>query len=123
MTPSFSTLWLLKPEPPSGLRSPFRYGPSCRTMSQRPFVTGSSMRITWAPNAASTRVDPAPASWPDRSQMRMPLSAPECRDAFPMDGAGAVVSTSLPSFRPHRHTGRRTLATPDPWLERGRRPC
>ena len=68
--PSFSTLWLMKPDPPSGLRSPLTYGPSWRTMSHRPLVTGSSMRITSAPNAASTRVAPAPASWPDRSQIR-----------------------------------------------------
>ena len=40
------------------------YGATPRTMSHRPRVTGSSMRMTWAPNVASTRVAPAPASWP-----------------------------------------------------------
>ena len=53
-------------------------------MSHRPRVTGSSMRMTWAPNAARTRVAPAPASCPDRSQMRMWPNAPLWPDALPI---------------------------------------
>ncbi len=47
-----------------------------RRMSQRPSVTGSSILMTCAPNAASVRVAPAPASWPVKSQIRMCESAP-----------------------------------------------
>ena len=59
-------------------------------------MTGSSTRITWAPNVASTRVAPAPASWPDRSQMRTCASGPGSRDAFPMP---ALTSITCRSFR------------------------
>jgi flagellar hook-associated protein 2 len=49
-----------------------------RRMSQRPWLVGSSMRITCAPNAASHRVAPAPASCPVKSQMRRCPSAVRC---------------------------------------------
>ena len=39
-------------------------------MSQRPSLTGSSIRITSAPKLASHLVAPAPASCPVKSQMR-----------------------------------------------------
>ena len=74
--PSFSTLWLLNPPPRSMPRRSSTNGGAPRRMSHVPWRTGSSTRITWAPNAARNRVAPAPASWPVRSQMRRCESAP-----------------------------------------------
>ncbi len=71
VTPFFSTLWLLNPPPSSSPRRSSTNGGAPRRMSQRPSLVGSSTRMTSAPNAASTRVAPAPASWPVRSQIRM----------------------------------------------------
>ena len=69
--PSFSTLWLPKPAPNSMPRRSSLNGGAPRRMSQRPSLDGSSIRMTWAPKAASYFVAPAPASWPVKSQMRM----------------------------------------------------
>ena len=83
--PSFSTLWLLKPLPNSMPRRSSTNGPAPRTMSHVPCFTGSSTRITCAPNAARYRVAPAPASCPLRSQMRMCESAPTQRTRMGTD--------------------------------------
>ena len=50
VTPSLLTLWLLNPPPRSTPRRSSTYGPTTRIMSQRPWVVGSSTRITSAPN-------------------------------------------------------------------------
>ena len=75
VTPSFSTLWLLKV-----LRSrvPRRSSTKGETRAEHPRsrrVTGSSIRMTSAPMAARNRVAPAPASCPEKSQMRSPPKA------------------------------------------------
>ena len=53
-----------------------RRAPSRGGCPSSPCVTGSSILMTCAPNAASTRVAPAPASWPVKSQIRKCESAP-----------------------------------------------
>ena len=73
--PSLPTLWLLNPDPNSIPRRSSLNGGAPRKMSQRPFRTGSSTRITWAPKAARNLVAPAPASTPEKSQIRRPVSA------------------------------------------------
>ena len=77
MIPSFSTLWLLNPPPRLMPRRSSTWGGTPRRMSQVPWRTGSSTRITWAPKVARNFVAPAPASWPVRSQMRRCESAVE----------------------------------------------
>ena len=92
-------------------------------MSQRPSVTGSSILMTCAPNAASTRVAPAPASWPVKSQIRMCESAPIAGGTLPRPrplrrAAGPKVRAMTDGprtspdqhARPRRQPGRHVLA-------------
>ena len=88
--PNLPALWLLKAPPMSMPRRSSIYGGVPRRMSQRPWRTGSSMRITSAPNDASHLVAPAPASWPVKSQMRKGDSA-----CVPGVGDAAAESVSV----------------------------
>ena len=93
--PSFSTLWLLNAPPRLMPRRSSVYGGTPRRMSHEPCRTGSSTRITCAPNDARKRVAPAPASWPERSQTLMCDRADDRPFGRPFVGLDGGIGTSL----------------------------
>ena len=93
--PSFSTLWLLKPDAAVGAAVVVEV----RTELADDVPQAPRDRVLDADHLGAERGEhagrAAPASWPDRSQMRMCASGPVPADAFPMPGLTSITCRSF----------------------------